>query len=444
MGQVSNDQVIEIFKKVYGKATDLLPEDYMMAKDIPFTDKQKVGEEYIEAVTLTNETGWTLGGSAQDAFELEPANAGATKQISVKPYISALSSIIPWGTISRSVGAGAKSFYDATKLIVKNNLKSHGKLCEIMRLYGQSENKLGAVSYASATYRGVSLTNGSGTISVNGTDVVFTNGVNTAEKMILFQPGEFAAGIWVGLEGAKIQQIVKSSGVVVAEGKITGMDVQKGVLVVDFVPVAATAEYSHVIGIKGMAETKEQIGIRSILEKQSGALFGVNVNQYALWKSNYKALSQVKFTYDRLNQLIAEAVNRGGLDGEVSVYLNPHNWATVVNDQSAARSYDSSYSPSQAEEGFEAIRYHSQNGGIVVKSHRMLKEGDAMILSLPEWSRSGSAEVSFQVPGMNKDIIFPLENQAGYMFRSYADQYVFCNAPGRQMLLSGLNFESAS
>ena len=77
MSAASNGDVLNLFKKVYGNLKDLLPEDQMLSKLIPFSQSQKVGESYVEAVTLTHETGITLGGSGLDVFELESPIAGS-------------------------------------------------------------------------------------------------------------------------------------------------------------------------------------------------------------------------------------------------------------------------------------------------------------------------------------------------------------------------------
>lgn len=438
MASVSTNEVVNLFKKVYGDLTDLLPEDYLLAKDIPFSAKQKVGEKYVEAVVLTNETGWTLGGSGYDAFELNPAIAGAVQQAEVQPYISVLGSIVPWGVISRSAGGGEKAFYDATKHIVRNNLKSHGKLLEVLRLYGQATELLGYVSYATATYRGVAFTTGTGTL--NG--VAFTNGINAAAKAILLSPGQFASGIWVGSEKAIVQQ-VNASGVVVAEGQLVSVNSIYGYITVDFTPVAASSTTSHRLCFKGMAEAKDMVGVSKILST-SGTLFGINNTTYSLFRAQSKNIGAVKLTLQRLNDAVADAVNAGGLDGDVEVYVNPRTWATLTNTEAAQRSYDQSYKSAEAENGWEAIKYYTQTGTMMIKAHRMVKEGDAMILHLPSWSRSGSAEVSFSVPGIDKEIIFPLENQAAMAFRSYADQYVFCHEPAKNIYLTGINDESAT
>ena len=67
MASTSNADVLQTFKRVYGDLTNLLPDDQPLGKFIPFSEKQKVGEKYVEAVVLTNEVGWTLSDST-DAF----------------------------------------------------------------------------------------------------------------------------------------------------------------------------------------------------------------------------------------------------------------------------------------------------------------------------------------------------------------------------------------
>ncbi len=440
---VSAPEVVKLFKNVYGDLHDLLPEDYPIGKDIPFDSKKMVGEKFVEAVILSNEVGITLGGSGTEAFEINPAIAGATKQAEVTPSVSVLPSLVPWSVISRSAGAGEKAFFDATKQIVKNNLKSHGKFQEIFRLYGQADLKLGSVSYATATYRGVALTDGSGTLPFKGTDKAFTNGVRAADKLILFAPGQFAAGHWVGSRGMQIQQIVTATGAVAAEGKLVSVDAKQGIIEVDFTPVAATGADSHHIGIKGQAELGEMQGIQKILSTV-GTLFGINNNVYELFRGNVEDVQNGKLTLSKIQDGIANAVNQGELEDDLVVYVNPRTWATMVTTESGAREYDHSYNPNEAQNGFKDIVFYGQNGKNTIKAHRYVKEGDAFGLCLKEWTRSGSSEISFTVPGMKQELIFPLENQAAYAFRSYSDQYIFCYGPSKSIYWKNINDEATS
>lgn len=436
--QVSNDTILQIFKKVYGKISNLVPEDMPLLEDIKFSQKEKVGESYSEAVVLTNETGWTLGGTAADLFDINPAKAGAVKQASITPYVSILSSVVPWAVLARSAKAGEKAFIDGTKHLVASNVRSHMSLVHTLAYYGQATALLGYVSYATATYRGVSFTNGSGTL--NG--VAFTNGVNTTSKHILLSPGQFAAGIWVGREGATVHQ-VNSSGVVVATGNLVSVESEYGYIEVDFTPVAASSTTSHRLCFEGMEAAKDMVGMNKIM-KNTGSLFGISAAQYSLWKGTVTSAASGLLTFNILQKAAAAAMNRGGLVGDVKVKVNPRSFASLINAEAARRHYDSSYGPIEYENGAREISFYYAGGKMSVEGDRTVKEGEAYGYLTEDWVRSGSTEVSLTIPGVDKPIIFPLENSSGQMFRSFSDQYMFCRAPARQFLIESINDEASA
>ena len=440
MSQVSNQQVVDLFKKVYGDLHNLLPQDFPLAREIPFSEGRKVGDSFVEAFVLANETGWTLAGTGQDAFDINPAIAGVVKQSSIIPSQVVLTSVIPFAFISRSAGGGEKAFYDGTKHVMQNHIRSHSRLLETMRIHGQRASKLGYVSYAPSgtVYRGATYS-GSGNVTVGG--VAFTAGINAASKAILLAPGNFAAGVWVGLEGCVIEQL-DSSNAVVASGKLVSVDSDNGILYVDFVPVAASGLTSHKVAFEGMESDKEMVGVQKILEN-AGSLFGISASQYALWKSNKVDLGKKRFSLKALQEGGAQAVNKGGLDKPLMVCVNPRTFAALTQDEAAMRKYDASYK-SAAQNGFETIEYYAANGLNKIVPHRMIMEGDAYGLEMGDWIRSGSAEISFKVPGLDKDVIFALESQAGWVVRSFSDQYVMCRAPARQILWTNGNDEGVA
>lgn len=439
--QVSNATIMNLFKKVYGDITNLVPEGYPLIESVEFSQKAKVGESYVEAVVLTNENGWTLGGSAGDVFDINPAKAGAVKQAVVPAYVSVLSSVVPWTVLSRSAGGGEQAFIDGTKHIVANNIKSHMKLLEVMAMYGQSADLLGYVSYATATYRGVSFTNGTGTLG----GVAFTNGVSSSAKAILLAPGSFSSGIWIGAEGATVNE-VDSSGVVVASGTLLAVDSENGIIYVDYTPTAASSTTSHRLCFDGQEATKDMVGLNKILTN-TGTLFGISASTstgYNLWRGSTTALSQTLLTFDRLQTAAANATNRGGLDQDVMVLCNPRSFAKLINAEAARRQYDKTYKPSEFDNGAEAITFYYAGGKMMIKPSRFCKEGEAYGMALDTWVRSGSAQVSLKIPGVDKEIIFPLENSSAHAFRSFSDQYVFCRAPARNFILTGINDDAAS
>jgi hypothetical protein len=439
--QVSSATVVNIFKKVYGDITNLVPEGYPLTEMVSFTSKAKVGESYNEAVILTNECGITLGGTSGDVFDINPARAGTVKQATITPYVSVLSSVVPWSVLSRSAQGGEKAFIDGTKYIVQNNLKSHMHFVETFGMYGQADALLGYVSYATATYRGVSLTTGTGTVG----GVAFTNGVNTSSKVIMLAPGSFASGIWVGMEGSTVNQ-VNSSGTIVASGTLLAIDSENGLLYVDFTPVAASSTTSHRLCFDGQESTKDMVGANKILSN-TGTLFGISASTstgYSLWRGTSYSAASGLLTFSILQMAAANATNRGGLDQDVTVMCNPRSFAKLVNAEAARREYDKSYKTSEFENGAEAITFYYAGGKMTVKPSRYVKEGEAYGFVEDTWVRSGSSQISLKVPGIDKEIIFPLENSSAYAFRSFSDQYLFCRAPARNFLITSINDEAAS
>lgn len=448
MAAVSNNTVIELFKNVYGDMHDIVPKDQILSREIPWVDGAMVGTKFVEDVVLGAEVGMTWGGSGQEAFEINSAIAGAVKQTEVTPYVSVLPSILPFATVSRSSGGGEKAFMAATKFITKNNLTSHDELREVARLYGQADSGLGYVSYYSGTYRGASFANGTGTLTIDaaGTTLAFTNGINAASKAILFNLGSYAPGFWVGKQGIRVAQVVVSSGVVAASGKLVSTNPELGYITVDFTPVAASGLTSHKLVYWGWQDQGENPGIQYILSRR-GSLFGINNSQFQLFQGSMYNVNNVALSLGVLQKAVAAAVGGAGLEGDLLVLVNPRTWSNLGQTEAGLRVYDDSYSPEQAKNGFKALEYYSQNGKLSIVAHRCVKEGDAFALKRETWKRSGSAQIGFKVPGMdgvNGQLIRELENQAGFKFQSYTDEYVFCYQPGWNIYMYGINDQTDS
>lgn len=438
MAQVVTQTAQNYFKRVYGDITNLLTEDYILSKEIPFKQEAKVGDSYVIALTLAREGGITYAGTAQTAFAINPGSAGATKQARVIPSQSILTSVLALAFISRGVSSEA-SFANTTKDHVKNHLSSHEYFREVSRWYGQSTELLGTVSYAptGTLYRGATYT-GSGTVTLtrpaDGSTIAFTAGINVDEKAILMAPGQYAAGFWAGNDTSVRVLQVDSTGAIVASGLIIGTDVDLGIVYVDFVPVAATSTTSHRLCFEGMESGQDAVGVHRILSNV-GTLFEISAATFSLYRANVLSLGQKKFNLKALQFGVSQAVNRGALNKPLMIFVNPRTFASMSNDEASLRKYDASYKSAQANNGFEAIEYFAANGANQVVAYNMIKEGHAFGLEKASWVRSGSAEVSFKIPGFSEaDLIFPLENQAGFVLRSYSDEFIICKRPCWQIL----------
>lgn len=390
------------FKEVYAdKLQDLIPEGLKLVNLIKFIGKDKQGGNlFHQPVILGMEHGVTFAASDDDAFNLNPPIAGQIKDAQVRGNPMVMRSVLGYTAASRSVG-GKNAFMDATKYIVANMLRSMSKKLEIHLLYGQS---------------------GYGTVS------------SAVGAVVTITTAEWAPGIWAGGEGMPIEIRDVTGATSRGEFTITSVDMTARTITLNASAQTAGVVSTDVIYHKG-AYGNEFAGIHKILTN-TGSLFGINAGQYNLWKANSHAVGG-KLDFDQLVIGAAKPVEKG-LDSKLTVFVNPRTWADLLNDQAALRMFDSSYSSAQSQNGSKSIKFHSQNGELEIVPSIYIKEGYAYGLSLEEFMRIGSSDITFKRPGYGDEFFRDLENSAGYELRLYTDQAVFCMAPGKNILYTGI------
>lgn len=446
MSSTVTNTVVNIFKKVYGQAHDLVPKSDVVDDLLPFKAGAASGEEFVEDFILGDEVGATWAGQAQRAFDIKQGIAGAVEQSLVKPTQFMLETILAYAFASRSAQGGEEAFFNGTKNRMKNHLSSHAKLRAIEKLYGQSAEGLGSVSFAPAgtIYRATPYS-GAGDITLTRKDettIAFVDGINVAEKAILFQPGQFAAGFYVGKRGIVLKQVETATGLVVASGKLSTVDASLGVIYVDFTPVAATAVNSHIIVYDEWENGMCMVGVEKII-KNNGLLFGIDARKFDLWKGQRLSLKNQKFNLKAVQVAVADAVNAGGLEDSLDILVNPITFGQMSADEASLRKYDASYKSSAASNGFESIEYFAANGVNRIRASNKVKEGHAFGLIKGDWLCSGSQAPSFNVTGMQEEVIFPLERQAGFVVRSFSDMFAICRKPACQIIWTDCNPEGS-
>lgn len=399
-GQVGN--LNGFFKEVYAdKLQELIPEGLKLVNMIKFIGKEKQGGNlFHQPVILGMEHGVTFASSDDDAFNLNPAVAGQIKDAQVRGNPMVMRSLLGYSAASRSVG-GKNAFMDATKYIVANMLRSMSKKLEIHLLYGQ----IGYGTVASATTTVVTITT-----------------------------AEWAPGIWAGGEGMPIEIRDVTGAVSRGEFTIASVDMDLRTITLNASAQAAGVVSTDVIYHKG-AFGNEFAGIHKILTN-TGTLFNISAAQYNLWKGNtYPSSGALSFA--KLTKAASRPVEKG-LDSKLTFFVNPRGWADLLNDQAALRMYDQSYTTAQLQNGAKSLKFHSQNGELEIIPSIYIKEGYAYGLSLEEFMRVGSSDISFKRPGYGDEFFRDLENAAAYELRLYTDQAVFCMAPGKSVLVSGV------
>ena len=404
------DTLNGLFKEVYADdLRDLIPDGAKLLKRIPFAKRDNtLGNFYHQPVVLGHEHGVTFAGSGEDAFNLNAPVAGQIRDAQVRGTQLVLRSAIGYASAARSAEGGNKAFKQATKFLVGNMLRSITKKLEIEMLYG---------------YGGGTLQDGLGYGKVG----------STLGNVITIDTAHWAPGIWAGSENMPIEIRDITGAVSRGETTVTAVSFENRTITVQTLPAGVVA--TDVIWHKG-AFGKEFAGVHQIITN-TGTLFNISAGEFALWKGNEFSASSAALSFQKLQDAIARAVEKG-LDNDVMVMVNPKTWADLLNDQAALRQYDSSYTPAQAENGAREIKFYGQNGIIEIIPSIYVKEGFAYILDEECLMRIGSTDVTFRRPGKGDEFFRELENNAGYELRAYTDQALFCHAPGRNVLVTDI------
>ena len=419
------------YKSIYSdKLENLIPEGVKLSKMIPFVKpSKKMGLEYKQPVTLRLEHGVTYGGEAGEAFDLEVAIAGATKEATVKGCEMVLRGRVSIGAISRGIN-DAGSFGSATKHIIKNLMVSSFKKQEQMLFYGK---------------KGLAVSSFDG----NNTG---TPGTPVASNEILIDVADFASGIFAGGEGMKIDIYDQATSTQLAGGvQITKVDIKAKKLTINYSFAGATGSEAAVIDKVNLsgefvtiyehgAKGKECLGLQAMLDGSELSPFGITSSEYSLWDGNRHVVNggtPAALSFKEISVSIADAVSKG-LEGKLDAFVSPVTWADLLNEQTTVIQKDSSYSNKKYENGSESIVFYSQNGAIEIHSSTYVKEGIAFVLDLKSFERVGSQELSMKLPGSSDEFVVKLENSHGIEFRTYCDTALFCNAIGHNILISGI------
>lgn len=402
------------FKEIYAnKLENLIPEGYQAYNMISFNKDEKMpGNQYHQCVNLGLEHGVTYGGKNGEAFNLNTAIAGSTKDAVVQGYELVLRSILSIAAASRSVKGGAQAFERATKHLVANMVRSITRRLETQIFYGNSTYGIGVLAGAAVG------------------------------NVIEISAAHWAAGIWSGAENMEIE-IYTAAGVLRGAARIAGVDFDNKKLTLDLAPAGLAA--TDVIFYKG-AKGNEFAGFDNIIRNTS-TLFGIDAASFNLWKGNVVLASifddQV-ISMNKIEYCVSKAVEKGLADQDVDVFINATQWPVLLSELVSKRMFDSSYSSEKAKAGHKVIEFYGQNGTIRIHPSIYVKEGDAFVLPIDEFIRIGSSEVTFEQPGFEGKFFRLLENANGYELRAYTDQALFCTAPGKCVLLTGLDSAGGS
>ena len=401
------------FKEKYAdKPGYLIPDMVKLTNKVPFVSKEKMGGNMFHMPLLLGlEHGVTFASSEDDAFALKQAVSGVTQDAQVRGNPIVLRSNLGYTAASRAMGSES-AFMDATKFIVANMLRSLAKKLEIEMFYGQM---------------------GYGIIESIGTEAAGVYSAGVAGNVIKISAAEWAPGIWAGAEKMPIEIRSANGSTSYGEFVVTAVNFDNKTVTLN---ATSAVDFAAFVVWHSGAYGNSFAGIHKILTN-TGVLFNIDASKYNLFKGNQYPAGSAALSFTKLNLATARAVEKG-LDSNLVAFVNPKAWANMLNDQAALRKYDGSYSSSKLENGSKAILFHSQNGDIEIIPSIYVKEGYAYLLSISDFVRVGSSDVTFKRPGYGEQFFRDLSDNAGYELRLWSDQALFCSAPGKSVLIKDI------
>jgi hypothetical protein len=393
------------------KVKDLVPDHVKLYNAIKFDTSKKVGKAYNEPVILSLESGFTYAGENADLFNLNDVKEFKMRNAEIKARELVLRSAISIGAISRS-GSEPQAIQKAMDLMVGNMLKSIYHRLEVQMFYGQSG--LGAVE--------ADITGGA------------------PSEAVAIKDAEWASGIWNGTTGAEVDVFDPTLSTLRGTYEITGYSLSDRTVTLKKASGnlgAAEIEADDVIFFKGAAAVSnvrnEFLGVHAIATETS-SLFGISNASEPLFQGSIQNVgtdattNAAVLSFAKIEDGIAKMVEKGLMEEQVSCYVNPKQWNSLLTEQDAKRSYDSSYSSAKSENGSREIVFHGQNGMIKVIASTFVKEGYAYLICEKDLKRIGSTEVTFKRPD-GEEYLELLEGKHGMEMRAYTDQALFTARP---------------
>lgn len=401
-----------LYKERYAdKVKDLVPDHVKLYNAIKFDNSKKVGGNFNEPVILSLESGFTYGGEAGNLFDLQDAKEFKMRNAKVTASELVLRSAISIAALTRSA-SGEQAIEKAMDLMVGNMLKSMYHRLEVQMFYGQS----GIGSVASAA-------------------------LDSGNTVLTILDAEWAAGVWNGTVGASLN-IVRDGAAILDSGEPKQYVIAAYSLSDKSVTITGdvTADISGTVhdlyfntAVDASTNKNEFIGVHGISQEQT-SLFGISNANEPLFQGSIQDVGAVgvgngaPLSQTSIESGIAKMVEKGLMEEEVCVYVNPKQWNDLLSEQESKRVIDSSYSSNKQQNGTREIEFFGQNGTIKIKASTFVKEGYAYILAEKDLKRIGSEEVTFKRPD-GEEYFKLLEGKNGVEMRCHTDQALFTSRP---------------
>lgn len=400
------------FKEVYADGiAQIMPDHCILQKRAPFNTKPiNPGKEYVEPVTTKRPQGWTFEVAGAGAFNINPAQAGETKDARISANQMLLNDVIDIETAARATADNSKAaFREATSYVVERMGEAARNQLETNLIWGQ---------------------------------LPLSTVLTAVTTLVTCTSQEFAAGVFIGCEDAPYEFFSADGNTKRCEAVLSTMDPDAHTLTFDRDVAALGVVPTDIIYRKGtwvvtggVGSSKEAAGIMKILTN-TGTIFNLSASTYNLWKSFKLDQGATPLDFFAWLKLNGKGVIKGLQSGAVGL-CSVDSWNDMANDEAAFRRYNANSRQSKVEVGVEEITYFGQGGSMSIRPHAMMKKGYAPLLNMRgmdgkggDFKRIGATDWTFRMPGSDA-YLTQLQGVAGYGVMLYTNQALLCIGPGR-------------
>ena len=424
-----------LFKEVYrSKVENLVPEGIQLLKDVPFSEKEKVGQSLQVAVRVSDENSFTFTNDAVSAVSLNQPIPARYLTASVVPTTIVLRAQISYQQAAKAASK-KKSIEESTQEIFESLKLTMDRRLEEAFFYGSSDIQNFEESQVSTT---LSTSLNAHMNIVQGTDLVRTFPANS-----FWDAGEDAARIpntRVSISRAAVFDRTGVRGDIlatnlriksIANDRVTvTFDTTNANLVVNY-PRAnpantRTSRGDTFIFDYALPTDHSLLGLDQLLKPTTGSLYGIPVDDTSgYWQSGTYAVDG-GLTVEHVIKA-AEVAVPNGLEGRACLYINTAAFNNL------AKELDKNI------QGFMSLQVPYSKGIVEVKPSIYVKLEDGFLIKPEECKRIGTTDATFDTPGFKDQGPFHrLEGSNGFTITLFTEQALFLSRPSRCVKLTGI------
>jgi hypothetical protein len=425
MSEFTTRDVMEGYvKDIYDKIVDPIPKEAQIVGDIGFKSGAKeLGNQLVMDVQISDEGGFTHSAS-EDAFTINDAISMQTKKALVDGYSIMLSGKIPYVMAARA-SSSRKAFREIVGHKMENMVSSAKKRLACEMMHGQ----IGLGIIESAT-------------------------LSSADAICVITESTWAPAIWQGkadhlvwiLNAANTALPTSVTGAFtvkscnVATRTVTFTEVVAGDAadLVTWVGSNPSAANVHWYGTVVAGPTwATMAGIVKIASNTTATLFNIAAATVDVWQGNTYACGSAPLTLSKIMKAAGQVKDRGA-SGNLKLYCSNRTWENIFTDQAALRRYGAEIRDLKL--GGKGISVAYQDTSIQIVGDGFCKQGEALLLEVDKWERIGAQDLSFKTPGAAKgeEIFLHDPTKAGFGYRYFGHQAVFCEMPSHQLVFTGI------